>query len=66
MKTLRNAYEIRDAIKANGGTYDSHRKVWEMSDEDFAGLMADVEDSGERSNKRDRALFVAFAKVEVE
>lgn len=40
MYAITNAFDIRDSIKAAGGTYDATRKAWIVTDAVYAKLAA--------------------------
>ena len=63
---ISNAYGAKDWIREAGGKWHAATKVWTLTQEQYGSLLEDVEYSGRRSNKRDRALWTAWQHVQVE
>jgi hypothetical protein len=66
MIKILNAYGAREWIRQVGGRFNRATAMWELTEEQYANLLVEVEASGKRSNKRDRALWTAWQKVTVE
>ena len=56
---ISNAYEAREWIRQACGKWDASTKSWSLTDQQYESLVSDVETSGTRYNKRDRALWTA-------
>lgn len=60
-----NAYEMREWLRELGGRWEPQSKTWVLTQAQYDRLYDMYEISSGRSNKRDRALAVAYDKCTV-